>query len=304
MKEASAAQRPQRSGLFADEPAGGLKARAFTLIELLVVIAIIAILAAMLLPALSRAEERARLIKCESNLHQIGIAFIMYADDNASSYPTSMDPTCFGGAVGDGKGFTGIGDSNPNSGLIPANCRPLNAYVGNSYKVFDCPSDKGEYIKESYTWQSPPGETCFSMYGCSYFNQQGCNGFGVECVTGQATATNNATPNAAFRPPIKESRIAKMGSTTKVICGDHNWAGNRPKAYPQNAWHYVRGQRRNDMLFGDNHVDLYSFPAYIETPLFYAADLTDPDGHALPSGNLPANFWATWPYPNPARGYW
>src|SRR5580704_19395416 len=63
---------------------------AFTLIELLVVIAIIAILAALLLPALALAKEKARRSECKSNMHQLVLTVMMYGHDNVDSYPPAL----------------------------------------------------------------------------------------------------------------------------------------------------------------------------------------------------------------------
>src|ERR1051326_5291464 len=81
----SCADNPYRSG-------AAHARRAFTLIELLVVIAVIAILAGILFPVFATARGKAREIACVSNLHQIGAAISMYAQDYDGLYPRAVDP--------------------------------------------------------------------------------------------------------------------------------------------------------------------------------------------------------------------
>ena len=80
------------------------KQRAFTLIELLVVIAIIAMLVAILIPAVSKALETARRSSCASNLKTLGVAFNSYAADHKGEFPPSDDGTRTGARSSSGTG--------------------------------------------------------------------------------------------------------------------------------------------------------------------------------------------------------
>ncbi len=145
----------------------GKKPMGFTLIELLVVIAIIAILAAMLLPALSAARERARSANCIAKLKQNGLAVFMYADTNKDCVPCGLREGCEskGCVMLMGNKFgTNVAMKNPVLLLITSGCFPVEEFpsgytsANSAAKVkmcrdryFACPSDTANIRDTDYT---------------------------------------------------------------------------------------------------------------------------------------------------------
>ena len=226
---------------------------AFTLIELLVVVAIIALLVALLLPALSGARAQAKKTKCQANLRSIGHAVQFYLNDNRDTYPDAQFYGCLG-YMGRSRWHGPLGSQ------IPESQRPMNRYFAvedntiddkpqverKRNDLFECPADAGD----AYAY--------FNLYGK----------FFVEHGTSYTYCSDSREIDPSVGPPLVPTfgvlscrglRAAQIKHTPKKIVFQEPVFN--PMLDPQDAraqWHF-HGRAHGNLLFGDGHVT-FNFP--------------------------------------------
>jgi prepilin-type N-terminal cleavage/methylation domain-containing protein/prepilin-type processing-associated H-X9-DG protein len=188
--------------------------RGFTLIELLVVIAIIAILAAILFPVFAKAREKARSASCESNLKQISLAVLMYAQDYDEKFPRDWFVQCVTGP-------------RPNWKDV------IEPYIKN-FQIFACPS------------------TDFGAETCRVEHGRGLGvivaGYGCNCGRENGTYDGSCDGNVALRGPISSpwlpsTKLADVQDSSGTImifesvctmsCG-YSWGQGANMQWPHN----------------------------------------------------------------------
>ena len=215
---------------------------AFTLIELLVVIAIIAILAAMLLPALAKAKASAESTQCKSNLKQMGIATQLYSNDNSDKLPyawaTGHDPNV--------NNFEALLVKYIKSSAFKAGTATSNSDFNVS--VYRCPERLRENHWQNFRTYTGVGNPWKIAYGMNQFTS---SDFPESAATGQPPNGRTAR-SSSVRRPAETLLIADLSHQLNhpaII-----YLGKFDVGY-KHGGHIHRGDGKANIVFMDAHVE-------------------------------------------------
>ncbi len=269
----------------------------FTLVEMLVVIAILGILAALLLPALSRGKQQAKGISCLNNGRQMMVAMTMYTGDNRDFFPPNPDDgnlipghDWVGGQAGRG----GTAEFNPDVLSDPQRSLLLS-YLGGNVALFRCPSDMrmGLYqgTNPAYIGKTVPSARTFSMSQAvgticpAYDKKHGRHG-GVPNLAVNGPWLSNNFHHRRDSPWItygRQSAIGAPGPSTLWVLIDEDYSDLNDAAFAYGMekpiWYDAPGTYHNfgcGFAFADGHSETHQWKYQAEKK-GKGARITDPN---------------------------